>query len=220
MSTNENYWSTPLKVQDYIQEISDEVIAYSAFFIRLVEKLIRDEKNFGRDLFIDLGCGPGITSATICEYFSFRELLAVDLSQAMLDVVPLYVDTEKTIANTQCGDLAASAFDAKDNTADLIISSSSLSYVKTLVNVLKESARVLKTGGLLLFDSLIHSEPIFQSIVCEDREAPMTTYAHSSRFLLFTANSLGLKTILNQEVGIVPDYTNIQTFRSIFAFKK
>ena len=220
MPIKENYWSTPQKVASYIAESKDYYEEIGEYFIDLVRNLVKKDYPLGTDFLIDLGCGPGIFSDILIKAFNFKRLHAIDISEAMLDVVPWYVDLEKTKTSMQRADLSKCRFAVDNNVANFIVSSATMSYVDSITNVFAESARVLKENGLFLFDASIHHENSLAPGCCKGNGWPMTAYAHSFRLIMQVSESFNLKLVSKNSVASSHGFRDVRAEHVVLIFKK
>jgi malonyl-CoA O-methyltransferase len=114
---------------------------------RLLEQLDYLENKIPARI-LDLGCGPGLSSATIKKRWPKSEVIAVDIALPMLREVPRHTRFWRPVKRV-CADAGRLPF--ADQTADLIFSSLCLQWVDDLPGALDEFRRVLRPGGLLLF---------------------------------------------------------------------
>ncbi len=220
MTTKENYWSTPKMVDKYIAETREDYRNGTSYLLGLLQDIIKNGYSLERDFLVDLGCGPGIFSDILIRTFGFKRLHAIDISQAMLDVLPWYVDLEKTKTSMQRADLTNCRFAVENNTTNLVVSSAAIPYVKSVTTVLTESARILKKGGLLLFDASIHQDKDIDVSRCNDAGWPMTGYSHSLSLVMQTAKTVSLNCILRSALVPSVGFTNVRSEHVVFLFNK
>ncbi|WP_424946501.1 ArsR/SmtB family transcription factor [Candidatus Spongiihabitans sp.] len=121
-----------------------------------IEKKLIDCLNINRpELFLDLGTGTG----RILEIFSpyIKRGIGIDLSREMLLVARSNLDSAgATNCSVRQNDINALNFD--DGTVDAITIHQVLHYLDQPERVIKEAARVLKSGGqLIIVDFLPHN---------------------------------------------------------------
>mgnify|MGYP006278152303 CR=1 FL=1 len=102
---------------------------------------------------LDLGAGPAASAPALSARYPKAELVALDLSLAMLAQAPSpRWPWRRRRAVAVCGDMHA--LPLADASIDLIVSSLALQWSGDPEPVFAECARVLRPGGLLLFSSL------------------------------------------------------------------
>jgi ubiquinone/menaquinone biosynthesis C-methylase UbiE len=139
-----------LKLNKIAYETEDALEKYSSYFLYRNEKVLF-EKYLKKDKkILDLACGGGRT--TVCLYENgYRNIKGIDLSEPLIKMAKNrfpYLDFE-------IGSYAA--IEEKDNSFDyIIISHNGLDYAypeEMRITALKETSRVLKRGGLLIYSS-------------------------------------------------------------------
>jgi ubiquinone/menaquinone biosynthesis C-methylase UbiE len=103
-----------------------------------------------KPLVLDLGCGPGDLVVTISRRLRDAQLIGLDRSPSMLLWAGRHATTDGRI-RFLVGDAGDLPFD--DESVDLVVSTLSLHHWSAPTEVLAETARVLKPGGIaLLYD--------------------------------------------------------------------
>ena len=92
----------------------------------------------GKDI-LSVGCGPAIIEAGLAEH-GFN-VTGLDISKEVLDQVP---DNIRTVAGS------AEKMNFSDCSFDVVIYVASLQFIERYKQAMKETARVLKSGGKLL----------------------------------------------------------------------
>ena len=220
MLTKQNYWNTPESVTSYIRQSEEDSVMLASYLVKALEKLINKGYTLKTDLLLDLACGPGIITNLMIETFGFKGAHVIDLSEPMLDVVPWYVDLEKVKTSMQKGDLTDCIFKLSDNVVDISMSFLSLSYLPALDNVFKESARVLKQNGILMFDLSIHNESKPEIIPFLEPGWPITCYAFPFDSVLSLAKGYGFTLEIKDPLGTFPGIVDINVIHHILAFRK
>lgn len=106
---------------------------------------------------LDVGCGAGHTSAAVA--VAVREVVALDLTAAMLDQVQILA-SERGLTNirTQQGDVEDIPF--ADGMFDVVVTRYSAHHWPNPAKALAEIARVLKPGGrFVLIDIVSYDSP-------------------------------------------------------------
>ena len=101
-----------------------------------------DKQLEGRDRLIDLGVGYGFIAKSLKETFGFQEALGIEEDEERLEVA-----RGRGITSYQL-DLEKDPLPFPDQTADLATSFGLLNYFKSYDNLLSETNRVLKLGGI------------------------------------------------------------------------
>lgn len=101
---------------------------------------------------LDLGCGAGHVSFTVAPHVA--EMIAYDLSAAMLDVVARAA-TERGLANISTRQGVAESLPFAEGTFDVVLSRYSAHHWHDFRRGLREAARVLKLGGRAAFVDVV-----------------------------------------------------------------
>jgi predicted TPR repeat methyltransferase len=128
---------------------------------------------------IDLGCGTGLVAVTFAKMAD--QFIGVDLSPAMIEkarATGLYAGLEVI-------DMLDGLRKTPDSGVDLVLAADAMVYVADLLPVLKETSRVLASGGLLAFTLERHDGDGF--IMGGGRR-----YAHSASYVRTSIESVGL----------------------------
>jgi malonyl-CoA O-methyltransferase len=128
---------------------------------RLLERL--DFMNLQPERVLDIGCGTGYGLAHLRERYASAELLALDLSPAMLNAararlpqpnwtqraLGIFTPNASPLTHTLCADMGRLPLAA--NSVNLLWSSLALQWARDLEATLKGFHQVLAPGGLLIF---------------------------------------------------------------------
>ena len=133
LSANIYYFNHPDWAQEYLTHChrSDSFRRWTCALGDLNDKIV-----------MDIGCGPGNLFATISE--RPKLLIGVDMAQGSLDLA------EKSGYTPVLAD--ASRLPFLDGFADIVTMNATLHHVEDMEAVLKEAARIVKPGGLLITD--------------------------------------------------------------------
>lgn len=96
-----------------------------------------------RENVLDLGAGSGFLTLMLAPYF--ENVYALDVTQEMLDLMPLRKNIKKILGN-------AEKTDFPDETFDMVTCYSFLHHLFDPESVIKEAFRILKPKGVLYFD--------------------------------------------------------------------
>ncbi len=103
------------------------------------------------DLVLDLGSGPGTSSARLAKYFKKANILEIDFSLAMLlqasKQAPRFFSRRRRLCS------AAETLGLKSASIDLVFSNLMLQWCGHLDLVFDEVRRVLRPGGLFIFST-------------------------------------------------------------------
>lgn len=107
---------------------------------------------------LDLGCGTGRFSFMF-EKLGPKQIVGIDISDSMLEIGRKYAKEKNSIVKFIKNDIE-NMKDISSNSFDFIFSSTTLHYLKTLDNIMKEIERILVPGGTCIL-SVIH--PVYTS---------------------------------------------------------
>lgn len=102
----------------------------------------------GASVVIDLGAGTGFSLPQLQVLTKTKEVIALDLSKAMLSAIPESSSVLSMVADFDSLPLA-------ENTADVIFSSMSMQWSNDLARLVDRLSVVLKSGGVLAFATLL-----------------------------------------------------------------
>lgn len=123
---------------------------------------------------LDLGAGPGILTHGLKSAYPKAQVVAFDLSTAMLQQIRYRFRRYKQAV---AGDMSQLPF--ADNQFDLVFANQILHWATDLAACLKEIRRVLKPGGLLLLSTL--GPDTFKELRLA--WAAVDTFAHTNEFM-------------------------------------
>ena len=221
-----SYWHNHEKANQYISRLQEpgknmhDIIC--GFLKEITIRSFSDPQiNPGNNLLIDIGCGPGSVSAQFIEALGFKEFLAVDISNAMLDNVPGYVDIEKVRTTFQKADMNKDQLKASDQSANMVLSAQMIFYLADIENFFREVVRVLKPGGLFALSCLVHTQTTPRSIFCENSEYVMDTFAHSQMGIIYRLIAQRFEVFVS-DIGPALYYTKkpIPVHNGVFLFRK
>lgn len=119
---------------------------------RLLERL--DYIHYTPTTILDVGAGTGYCTALLQKKFPKARVVALDIAQPMLVHARDKASVWSRLRNRQayvCAD--AEALPLADNSIDMVFSNLTLQWVNRLEHTLREFARVLRPGGMVLFSS-------------------------------------------------------------------
>lgn len=111
-------------------------------------------------IILDLGCGTGEMSVKLQKRYPNAQILALDLSQTMIE----YAKSYSSLSSCICAD--AQSLPLRNQTVDLIFANFLVPWTRYTEQLLCECRRVLNPDGLLMFtalgpDTLIEWRSIF-----------------------------------------------------------
>ena len=106
---------------------------------------------------LDLGCGPGNSTAVLRKYFPAAELIGVDNSPAMIEQAKQGVKSTKLYFSVQ--DMFHLPY--ADESFDVVIVANALHIVPEPEKALSEIRRVLKDDGVLVAPTFTHADNAF-----------------------------------------------------------
>lgn len=153
---------------------------------------------------IDLGSGTGICGKTAFLEFNnhFEKCILVDASHKMLDYCKNTICKTDSRFEVQYANLEQDIpIPIKNEVASLVVSNALTIYLSNLDTFIAESARMLKKGGMLAFDAILHKENHPRSIEIEDDE--IFIYQHSLKGINKKLIQNGFTNIFFNEPNII-----------------
>lgn len=160
-----DYYSQPGKAEDYFDYVIYEAGCVSATLIeRMIKKFFSKDLQPNGGLLVDLGCGPGTSFPPLVDAFNFDKVLAVDGCAAMISFID--ENFNKTFdLSLQVADIRTERIATEDESAELVTSCFTMSYLNNIDNVFKEATRILKKKGFFGFDITSYEEDRPEDVV-------------------------------------------------------
>jgi len=139
----------------------EESITYDDMDHRSVNELFVDDliatgKASGEVL--DLGTGTARIPLLLCERTEDARVIAVDLSESMLDLARLNIEIASMSSRVMLDRADAKALPFDDGRFDVVISNSIIHHIPEPKQAFAESVRVCTKGGLLFFRDLVRPD--------------------------------------------------------------
>ncbi|WP_199808529.1 class I SAM-dependent methyltransferase [Streptomyces sp. NRRL S-146] len=105
---------------------------------------------------VEIGCGPGYGTKLILDRFGAARVDAVDLDPSMVAKARRRLARDAHRVRLAAGDATdlRAAFDAEDGTYDAAFDFAIIHHIPNWRSALAEAARVLKPGGLFIFEEV------------------------------------------------------------------
>lgn len=116
------------------------------------------EAGFTRGDVLDLGTGTALIPVELCKQMSDVRVMAIDLSDNMLNIARNNVELAGAIERIQLDRVDAKSMPYDDNTFDCVTSNSIVHHLPEPAAAISESVRVVRPGGLLFFRDLLRPE--------------------------------------------------------------
>ena len=132
-----------------------------------------DKANIQSPASLDIGCGGGIIAEDLAKIS--QSVTGVDISVASLDTARNHAQLNGLDINY----LEAYAEDLpfEDNTFDLITCCDVLEHVNDVPKVISEIARVLRPGGVFVYDTVNRTVMSYLSLIFVAQDFPLTRFA-------------------------------------------
>ena len=136
---------------------------------------------------LDLGCGTGLLGPELPGY----ALTGVDLSQPMLELA-----LARNYLRLVCAELGSFLSESADAEFAAIIAADTFIYFGDLSEIMRQSVRVLRPGGWLIFNVETPSLPTLEGF----EQTPVGRYGHETSYLERIARAVGLVEISTQAI--------------------
>ena len=144
-----------------VMATQEESIAYDDMDHRAVnEKFVEDLLATGRATgeILDLGTGTARIPLLLCEQTDDVRIVAVDLSESMLDLARLNIEIASQMSRIMLDRVDAKAMPFDDGRFDVVLSNSIVHHIPDPQRAIAESVRVCKPGGYFFFRDLLRPE--------------------------------------------------------------
>lgn len=119
------------------------------FFENYAVDLVKRVENMNPKIILELACGTGRVTKHLSEKFPAGKIYATDINPDMIDVAKKMVPNE----NVEWKSVDMQEIQFQDNYFDLIVCQFGIMFVPDKQKAFNEMFRVLKPGGLLIFNS-------------------------------------------------------------------
>ena len=151
----------PRTLEPEVMESLEEVLAYDAMDHAEVNRQFVSDLlaagDHGTDV-LDLGAGTGQIPIELCRQCSDCRVLAVDLSSTMLDTARINVELSGMVGRIIFDRADAKSLPYETGQFHCAISNSIVHHVAEPLSVLREAARVTRSGGRIFFRDLLRPE--------------------------------------------------------------
>ncbi|MGK7901756.1 MAG: bifunctional 2-polyprenyl-6-hydroxyphenol methylase/3-demethylubiquinol 3-O-methyltransferase UbiG [Hormoscilla sp.] len=129
---------------------------------------------------IEVGCGGGI----FCEYLAKQgyQVLGVDMSRGAIKVAQEHAVIANVPVEYQVSNVYELPFE--DESFDVVMSSNFLQHVEDLVTAFSQMSRILKKGGLFIFDTISRNEYSVTNFMKLEAEGIIIPGAHEPLLLI------------------------------------
>ncbi|WP_332645279.1 class I SAM-dependent methyltransferase [Lysinibacillus sp. 54212] len=134
--------------------------------IDLTKEMLKLQKINSDTTILDVGCGTGQTAAYLAKTYGAK-VTAIDINPLMIEKAKQRISVAQLHVNILQGSIEKTTL--QENSFDLILSESVLSFVKTTV-ALNEIYRLLKSGGRFIANEISLSQSIEENIKKEIQE--------------------------------------------------
>ena len=136
---------------------------------------------------LDLGCGTGLLGPELAGY----ALTGVDLSQPMLELAK-----GRNYQSLVCAELGSFLSECAPSEFDVIVAADTIIYFGDVSEIMRQSARVLRPGGWLIFNVETPSSPTKNGF----EQTPVGRYGHESSYLEQLAREFAFVEISTQAI--------------------
>jgi len=183
-----------------------------------------DKANIELPVSLDVGCGGGIIAEDLAAIS--KSTTGVDISKASLETAREHAKSNGLDINYLEAYAEELPFD--DNTFDLITCCDVLEHVNDVEKVISEVSRVLRPGGVFVYDTVNRTLMSYLSLIFVAQDFPLTSFAPKNshvwhKFIrpkellpFFKKSSLASK----EQVGMEPAVNPLTMLWYIFKLKK
>lgn len=157
---------------------------------------------------LDLGCGTGQVTESMCQHYPGAEVIGLDFSQRMLHETQQRLSGRGYDAALVCADAERIPF--ADNYFDLMVSSLMLQWSNHLQHTLQRYHRALRADGRLFFSTF--TEGTLVEVKSSWQHVDQTP--HTSQFLSIEALKSTVEAAGFSRVNVISD-TIIMTYSSV-----
>lgn len=174
--------------ESYLEWMNESECEVQNDFIGLLKK--GGCENLPDGLLVDLGSGPGTSFRSVATALKIKKVFMVDAVPGMISLAIEDHANKEFLIDTQVANLIDTPVKLADCTADVVLSSSLLMYLEDPKNVILEASRILKKGGFLGYNVVLHIDKENHKPIPFKEYQGIQCYAHSLRsFIGIMGNS-------------------------------
>lgn len=209
-----DFYSEVCLPEFYVENQSERSLTLVEDLNSMIPKSFTPKRN---DFLLDLGCGPGNATKYLAKKLGFKKMIGVDASAPMLELFQDSLAKNQKAITLQRIDLRTEKVLVPDESVALILCQRVVLYLPQLDNLFSECKRVLKKGGLMVFNCVVHVEKGTGNIPWTGGCPAEATVFHRNTIMEFVHN---LGSVVSKKTYNYGQISGVDTWEMLFVIKK